>query len=459
VARDRLQSVEIRVLAVWAAFAAYIVVIGGDVLQVHRFWLPILPVGALLVARGSTWVGGWIAARRSGSRKLAAAVSAAVIVATVGGGLARNWEGIQGRRNTEIGFVLNMRQTGEWLGQNLPPGSSIAITTIGAIGYYSGLHVIDMLGLTDREIARNPKLIPGLKDTWREIKYNAESVLARRPDAILFSTGVRPSAAAEKALYLYQDFYRSYFAYNFRSTSNRTHVQVAFRRRPDAPEFSPELVGIGDLGFLEEYIEGHLAQSRHADFEGAVEHFRRADEMSGGLCSWARQWLGTALYDSGREEEGMRILRAELAEDPYCLSAMMRIADAELNGGNLDGAAGMFRRITDVCPDDALAWLGLAETTRLRGDPERAYRYALEGIRRWDVSPPHLALFGSIAIQTRNFDTAEAVYERALGVDPDFAPARQALELLPRFRDGSLRIPDGADGVPKRVDPPPSGNR
>jgi hypothetical protein len=71
--------------------------------------------------------------------------------------------------------------------------------------------VIDLLGLTDSTIARHPEpQIEGLESTWRERSFNSAYVLSREPDYIMFATGLKPSAPAERALFLYSDFLNSY---------------------------------------------------------------------------------------------------------------------------------------------------------------------------------------------------------------------------------------------------------
>jgi tetratricopeptide (TPR) repeat protein len=423
------RSVEARLLVVWTGYAAYIVLIGGDVLHVHRFWLGILPIGAVLVARGVAW---------------RPAVAAAVLAAIVAVGLVRNWNGIRERRRTEIGFVENMAQTGVWLGANLPKGSRVAITTIGAVGYFSRLTVIDMLGLTDREIARNPEFIDGVEDTWREIKYNAASVLRRRPDIILFSTGVRPSAGAERALYLYEDFYDAYYSYFFRSTANRTQTQVGFRLRPDASPFRDDRLPAESVPFLEEYIAAHLEQSRNADFAGAARHFEAAWERSGGRCPWAKEWLGSALFDAGRVaadsttmNRGLQILGEVAETDPYAMVALLRLGDDALRKDPVT-AMGIFTRLTDVNPNDSAPWMGRAEAARLLGDLESAFRFAAEGVRRWGTSPAYLMQTGSIAAAMGNFEVADRCYREALLIDPQFEGARRGLEVLDALRRGDL---------------------
>jgi tetratricopeptide (TPR) repeat protein len=432
--RGGLRSVEARLFLVWCGYAAYIVGIGGDVLYAHRFWLPILPVGCVLVARGLTRLGEWFAARRGRGPRTAGAIAVGLALAAVAAGFWHNWGTVQDRRNRERGFVLNMQQTGEWLGANLPHDAKVAITTIGAIGYYSRLHIIDMLGLTDREIARTPELIDGLYDTWREIKYNAASVLRRRPDMILFSTGVRPSAAAEKALYLYKTFCESYGNYFFRSAPNRTHTQVAFRLRPDPPPFRDTRLDVDDFEFVEAYMEGHIVQSRNQDFLQAAKDFRRSWELSDREFPWAKEWLGVALYDAG-DPEGLDILREVVREDSLSLVALTRIADHALQVGRFERAAELFDRIIAIDPDDAVPWMGRAEATRKMGDMRGAFRFALEGVRRWDVNPSYLLQLGSLAAALGDLDRAGQCYRRAAAIDPDDPDVRRALDILRALRE------------------------
>ena len=72
---------------------------------------------------------------------------------------------------------------GKWLRAHAPPGASVACVPIGAVSYYSGLPVIDMLGLTDKHIARAP-LATG--DGWvGHEKRDGKYVLSRQPTFLL----------------------------------------------------------------------------------------------------------------------------------------------------------------------------------------------------------------------------------------------------------------------------------
>jgi tetratricopeptide (TPR) repeat protein len=50
----------------------------------------------------------------------------------------------------------------------------------------------------------------GIAATWKERKYNTRYLLSRDPDFILFSTGIKPSAPAERALFLHSKFRQNY---------------------------------------------------------------------------------------------------------------------------------------------------------------------------------------------------------------------------------------------------------
>jgi hypothetical protein len=55
-------------------------------------------------------------------------------------------------------------KVGKWLGENAPPDATVVAANIGAIGYFSGLEVIDVIGLTDEYIARHSWTVDYLLD-------------------------------------------------------------------------------------------------------------------------------------------------------------------------------------------------------------------------------------------------------------------------------------------------------
>jgi arabinofuranosyltransferase len=73
---------------------------------------------------------------------------------------------------------------GKWLKANARPGDSVAAVPIGAVSYYSGLKTIDMMGLTDKHIARVQ--VPQMGEGWAgHEKHDGQYVLGRHPTYIL----------------------------------------------------------------------------------------------------------------------------------------------------------------------------------------------------------------------------------------------------------------------------------
>lgn len=445
---NRTRGPEMRLLLAWLGFALYIVWVGGDVLYVHRFWLPILPIGCVLVAAGAGAAVERFFVQRGNTSKAVAGWRApgpllgALTLVLVTLGISLNWTSIQSRRNLERVFVNNMRLTGEWLREHMAPGSSLAIATIGAISYTSGLHVIDLLGLTDREIARNPKPLPGLTDTWREISYNAESVIRRRPDAIMFSTGVRPSSAAEKALFFYRNFHETYIPYYFRNTPSRASTQTLFRPKPEAPPVELSLLPVDNTEFIDAYSDAHLAQSLRRDQKEAAELFRQAYELSGGHFRWAKEWWATALYDL-RDPRGSSLLHEVAQEDPYALTALVRLADEALRKADLDTAERFFEQVRVLDPDDSIPWGGLSEVFRQKGEFQKALDFAREAAARWDTNANHLVMWGNLEASAGNLDVAKSAFQRALRVEPNLTQAQRGLYLIEEIRAG--RMPEVGD--------------
>jgi len=204
-------------------YSLYITVIGGDVLKVHRFFVPIMPVIIILVLIGFV--------RCLKNNVLIHAALVILLAAQIYMPLAH----VQVFYRQERGMTRKM----DTLMSNLLTADhsnfSLAVSTIGVVGYrLLGHEVIDLLGLTDSTIARHPEPpVEGLETTWRESHFNSSYVLGRQPDFILFSTGIKASAPAERALFLHSQFLNKYRTIGF-SFGNQLH-QIYKRYFPITP--------------------------------------------------------------------------------------------------------------------------------------------------------------------------------------------------------------------------------
>jgi hypothetical protein len=164
-------------LLVTAAWALMLLFSGGDTFEYSRLAFPLIPILTIMAARGV--VCAW---QRSAPRAAVAGVTLSVLA----------WFGVNARDNRLLpahGFdnVLRWTAVGRHLKANFP-GQSIATVPIGAIGYYSELRVLDMVGLTSPEIAKAGRTVPPhlLAPKWiGHERHNLEWVLQSKPDLVI----------------------------------------------------------------------------------------------------------------------------------------------------------------------------------------------------------------------------------------------------------------------------------
>ncbi len=156
-------------IAIIATFTAFFLSIGGDMLQYHRMWVPILPMFALLLAEAVACV-----RRPAVGLAFAALVVALTLPSSFTG---RNIESL--RKGDE--FIEGAHLVGRRLAR-LPKDTVIAANNVGVIGYESHVHIIDMMGLTDAHIARAPGKVVGIAG---HESHDGAYVLDRKPDIII----------------------------------------------------------------------------------------------------------------------------------------------------------------------------------------------------------------------------------------------------------------------------------
>jgi hypothetical protein len=158
--------------ATLAAYVLYVVMVGADFMPYFRFFVPVLPLCALLAA-GSL---------RGIPRPAHAPVVLALFALQAAAGLATEqpYRAFVAHRTAQVG-----ERVGAWLRERLAPDDWIAVNTAGSLPYVSRLPTIDMLGLTDAQIAHRPIYI--VSEGWAGHRRGwGEYVLHRRPRAILW---------------------------------------------------------------------------------------------------------------------------------------------------------------------------------------------------------------------------------------------------------------------------------
>lgn len=163
-----------------------VILVGGDGLPMYRFMVPIVPLWALLVEAMLADImehGRSVEFGRLSRGRLA--IPALVVVCLVIPLMSNPQHSGQYSLYSYQQSIEVPRWTaaGKWLAANAPPFASLACVPIGAVGYYSELHVYDMMGLTDRHIARKPI---DLGKGWSgHEKHDGPYILSKSPTYLL----------------------------------------------------------------------------------------------------------------------------------------------------------------------------------------------------------------------------------------------------------------------------------
>lgn len=198
--RGRLALPLLLVGACWLEVA----ILGGDWMPFHRLLLPTLPFVMILASEG-------LMTRISSARR--AAVAGIVLFLLAITPTAIGHHNLVVERVTVRAFAL----LGQRLRDILPAGTNLGCGSIGAIGYYTDLPIVDILGLTDRHIAREGTVVarqPG------HFKTDGAYVLSRNPDLLLLGNvqihrgerneGQMPIKVQEKEITKQPDFAERY---------------------------------------------------------------------------------------------------------------------------------------------------------------------------------------------------------------------------------------------------------
>lgn len=180
-------------LSVLLAYLAYIVYVGGD-WSVGRFFVPIMPLVYILVATGivdayetlEKWV-----RRAASSRAALLAVRYAAVACLVVGGVLLFWSSsLRGEHELFVARFQAARASrarvamGEWLRDNVPRDTFIAVDAAGQIPYYADLQTLDMFGVNDvhtahLQVEEMGEGVPGHE------KFDFNYIMWRRPDLVV----------------------------------------------------------------------------------------------------------------------------------------------------------------------------------------------------------------------------------------------------------------------------------
>jgi len=270
--------------------------------QEGRYMMPVIPAFLILGLLGASSTGDFLQRKlfaKAGLRRYSLVSCALVLVP-----IAQFFLGGEAMkvRYAEACRYISDRQvkTAHWLHDNLPGEAVVATHDIGAIGFYSGRRVVDMVGLV------SPEMIPNL--------HNLDSLRA-------FLVRKRVTHLA---------VLRNWFEV--------VNVNSLFRTDEAHPEimevfaFDPFRLHVvpGNVGGIEQLALAYLARGESRTAIALLASAIRLDPLSSRL----HMYLGLALLSAGKTVEGESSLRQSLEIQPTLLEARAALAQVEAARGN-----------------------------------------------------------------------------------------------------------------------------
>jgi len=342
------------------SFILYVISVGGDVLKQNRFFLPILPMLYILFAKFLTD----LYYKFSKNLGKGIAFASVLIISTV---ICYYYytsqkENLQSEIASENGLVEKMKITGNWFKNKQREAGRplvLAATTIGAVSYFAGsdVVVIDNLGLTDKEIAHNPKPVPEISAEvlgWKERNYNADYVMSRNPDYVYFSTGIKPSAYGERALFTTKEFIQGYYPYYF-SDKNSQFTEVVYKRKNDSEVNLSEIDYPGNPAYTPSFVnmftEAMNTSRDKSRTQLALTQFQQSAEMGPAEFDMPYQYIGDIHFQQGKKDLAMDNYKKAVEIDESNVMSQYQLYQMYSEKGDTLNARNSYEKILKYDPE------------------------------------------------------------------------------------------------------------
>jgi len=397
-----------------ASSALYITLVGGDVLDAHRFYLPVLPLIYLSLQDGLHQITQRLAPR------LALILSAVVLFSSATLTYALPHGTLEYAQLSMRAHNTSLYKLAQCLNQSSSQGLTVATGAIGIPKYLTSAHIIDLIGLTDSTIARHPVRVPGLQSPSVLRQQNAAYVLGRRPDVICFITGLKPQTLAEKALFLHERFRQDYYI-SFCSDD----VPI-YTRKPDlAPDVEDAV--FSDPSFVEDYIAGLNASAR-----AAIPHYTRA--IAKGPADFAAPylWLGAVYYELNERATSYPYFQRAIEINPYSAWSYAYLSMIELiDEKNLERAEQFSHIAATLTPRSHFSNYVRGAVLLRSNRYDEAAKFLEVAIAIGGESTPQAQyLLGLISYQQGDKKMARQLWQAVLETRPDHEMARRNLAAL-----------------------------
>lgn len=326
-------------------YVMYVILVGGDVLKVFRFFIPVVSVMFFLfVISLDILLDKIIRKINVPIRRLWLVMAPIIIVFAAASHLLAKGH-VDTFLANERSFTAKMHFAADMMKRYMSPSFTIAASTIGVLGYELPDHrLIDMVGLTDSCIARHGETIPGLESTWKERRYNSRYILEQQPDIIMFSTNDKPSAPAEKALFMHSEFRKNYIVSGFHREQGQRWTNFFMKignYNIDRDQLLP------DAGFVN-LLHDALTNLSHGNIEAALDLIMEAaNRLPPEEYAFLHYYKGDFLYRTGRESAARDFLEEALAAYPDDCRPRWRLGQLAARVGD----TATINRLTDEIRD------------------------------------------------------------------------------------------------------------
>lgn len=161
-------------------YTGYVVWTGGDHYPWLRFYLPMLPIVAIIATETIYRLAALLRQPSAGATNSIYFILTVMLIITLST-IALRFD--IGAARGHLRWVRGWKKIGIWAKEAFPPDYQIALAPIGAVGYFSEHPIIDILGLTDYQVAHFGETY--LSEPPGHQRSCIEYILRRRPEIIL----------------------------------------------------------------------------------------------------------------------------------------------------------------------------------------------------------------------------------------------------------------------------------
>jgi len=296
--------------------------------QEGRYLMPILPFFFLLGISGFGFLREIIKSRIQSVKVRYLEISFSIILLAIVGQFAIGaWKGSD--VYAEYCKYINDRQvtTGNWIHDHLPENSIVATHDVGAIAYYSGKRIVDMVGLVSPEMTQYIGSYDLLSKFLIRNKVTHIAVL------------------------------RNWF-----EIANKNPLFQTDERTPEIMEVFE--FGVDGVQFIPYDVSQLTAAAAHYISTGAIQQGGPLIEkaiQAAPYSSRAHYWMGRALLGIGKPKEAGDRFQAAMSLRPGYLDAMFGDAQARRMEGFPDSAITLLERIVEANPNYAPGFSALAD--------------------------------------------------------------------------------------------------